>query len=257
MKIIILAGGFGTRISEYSESMPKPMVPIGGKPILVHIMEIYASQGYKDFIIALGYKSDYIKEYFLNYYSKSSDFSIDMRTGDIAYINNPSIDWNISLIDTGLDTMTGGRIGRLKDIIGNEAFMVTYGDAVANVNLTNLVKHHTKSGCTATVTAVRPVARFGELGLDGSVVKSFAEKAQINSGWINGGFFVFEPEVFTLLEQDEIVLEKKPLETLALEGNLSAYFHEGFWQCMDTKRERDNLDKMCVENNMVWKNIKN
>tara|TARA_B110000027_G_scaffold134071_1_gene164772 strand:+ start:8322 stop:9089 length:768 start_codon:yes stop_codon:yes gene_type:complete len=254
MKVVILAGGFGTRLAEYTSLIPKPMVPIGNKPMLVHIMEIYASHGFNEFVIALGYKSEVIKEYFLNYYALNSDFEVDLKNGSIKYINEVDKDWKVQLIDTGLNSMTGGRIKRLSSIIGDNTFMLTYGDAVSSVNIKELVNFHKKSGKLATVTAVHPIARFGELAMDeGNNVKSFSEKTQINSGWINGGFFVFEPKVFDLIENDSTVLEKKPLEWLANNSQLNAYKHDGFWQCMDTVRERDNLEEIWKSGNAPWK----
>jgi len=254
MKIVILAGGFGTRLAEYTSLIPKPMVPIGNKPILVHIMEIYASHGFNEFVIALGYKSEVIKEYFLNYYALNSDFEVDLKNGSIKYINEVDKDWKVQLIDTGLNSMTGGRIKRLSSIIGDNTFMVTYGDAVSSVNIKELVNFHKKSGKIATVTAVHPVARFGELAMgEGNNVKSFSEKTQVNSGWINGGFFVFEPKVFDLIDNDSTVLEKRPLEWLANNSQLNAYKHDGFWQCMDTVRERDNLEEIWKSGNAPWK----
>lgn len=254
MKVVILAGGFGTRLAEYTSLIPKPMVPIGNKPMLVHIMDIYASYGFNEFVIALGYKSEVIKEYFLNYYALNSDFEVDLKNGSIKYINEVDKDWKVQLIDTGLNSMTGGRIKRLSSIIGDNTFMLTYGDAVSSVNIKELVNFHKKSGKLATVTAVHPIARFGELAMDeGNNVKSFSEKTQINSGWINGGFFVFEPKVFDLIENDSTVLEKKPLEWLANNSQLSAYKHDGFWQCMDTVRERDNLEEIWKSGNAPWK----
>ena len=197
MKVVILAGGFGTRLAEYTSLIPKPMVPIGNKPILAHIMEIYASHGFNEFVIALGYKSEVIKEYFLNYYALNSDFEVDLKNGSIKYINEVDKDWKIQLVDTGLNSMTGGRIKRLSNIIGNNTFMLTYGDAVSSVNIKELLNFHKKSGKLSTVTAVHPVARFGELEIeDSNIVKSFSEKSQVNSGWINGGFFVFESKIF-------------------------------------------------------------
>ena len=254
MKVVILAGGFGTRLAEYTSLIPKPMVPIGNKPMLVHIMEIYASYGFNEFVIALGYKSEIIKEYFLNYYALNSDFEVDLKNGSIKYINEIDKDWKVQLINTGLNSMTGGRIKRLSSIIGDNTFMLTYGDAVSSVNIKELVNFHKKSGKLATVTAVHPIARFGELAMDeGNNVKSFSEKTQINSGWINGGFFVFEPKVFDLIENDSTVLEKKPLEWLANNSQLNAYKHDGFWQCMDTVRERDNLEEIWKSGNAPWK----
>ncbi len=254
MKVIILAGGFGTRLSEYTNVIPKPMVEIGGKPMLWHIMNIYSHYGYNEFVLALGYKSEVIKEYFLNYYALNSDFEVDLENGKISYVNELSKDWKIKLIDTGLNTMTGGRVKRLKDIIGHETFMLTYGDAVSNVNIKELVEFHKKSGKKATVTAVHPTARFGEIELNGnSEVNSFKEKPQVNNGWINGGFFVFEPFIFDLISSDSTILEREPLETLARSKELVAFKHSDFWQCMDTARDRDTLEEIWKSGNAPWK----
>jgi glucose-1-phosphate cytidylyltransferase len=254
MKVVILAGGYGTRLSEYTNVIPKPMVEVGNKPILWHIMNIYSSFGFNEFVLALGYKSEVIKDYFLNYYALNSDFEVDLENGQINYINEINREWKISLIDTGLNTMTGGRVKRLKDLIGDEAFMLTYGDAVANVNISKLLEFHQKSGKKSTVTAVHPVARFGELELNGNEeVLSFKEKPQVNKGWINGGFFVFEPHVFDLITDDTTVLEKEPLETLANTKQLVAYKHDGFWQCMDTVRDRESLEELWNSGNAPWK----
>ena len=203
MKVVILAGGFGTRLSEYTALIPKPMVEIGGKPILCHIMDIYSSYGYNEFIVALGYKSQVVKEYFLFFYALNSDFEVNLSDGSITYINEMNRDRKVKLVDTGLNTMTGGRVKRLSEIIGDETFMLTYGDAVANVDIKSLVDFHNNSGKKATVTAVHPSARFGELDLNtDSSVSSFQEKPQVNAGWINGGFFVFEPSIFDFISDD-------------------------------------------------------
>jgi glucose-1-phosphate cytidylyltransferase len=253
MKVVILAGGFGTRLSEYTKVIPKPMVEIGGKPILWHIMNHYAHFGYKEFVIALGYKSDVIKNYFLQYYTLNNDFTIDLKGNKISYINERPTDWKVSLVDTGSNSMTGGRVLRLKDIIGNETFMLTYGDAVSNVNISNLIEEYNKSGKLAMVTAVHPTARFGELSIDNyGMVKTFKEKPQVNQGWINGGFFVLSPKVFNYITDDSTVLEREPLENLAHEGQLACYKHDGFWQCMDTVRDRDLLNSLWDSGNAPW-----
>jgi glucose-1-phosphate cytidylyltransferase len=252
MKVVILAGGFGTRLSEYTETIPKPMVPINGKPILWHIMQRYAFYGYKDFYLALGYKAEIIKKYFLTFSTVNSDFSIDFSTGNIKTHSKKKIDWNVTLIDTGNDSMTGGRVKRLKSFIGNEPFMLTYGDGVADIDINALEKYHKSHGKIATITAVHPVARFGELQIEKSKVKSFQEKPQVTEGWINGGFFVFEPEIFNLIDNDSTVLEKDPLEKLAKRGDLMAYKHKGFWQCMDTKRDKDFMEKLCASKEAPW-----
>lgn len=256
MKVVILAGGFGTRLAEYTNIIPKPMLEIGGKPILWHIMNIYSSYGFKDFVLALGYKSEVVKEYFLNYYALNNDFEVDLENGKISYINEISRGWKIKLIDTGLNTMTGGRVKRLQKVIGDETFMLTYGDAVADVNIAELLKFHKLNGKKSTVTAVHPVARFGELEINGAhEVRSFKEKPQVNQGWINGGFFVFEPHIFDLISDDSTVLEKEPLETLADENELVAFKHDGYWQCMDTARDRENLESIWNTGNAPWKKI--
>ena len=254
MKTVILAGGFGTRLSEYTKLIPKPMVEIGGKPILWHIMNHYAHYGYKDFVVALGYKGEVIKDYFLQYYAQNNDFTIDLNTGQVDYIQKHPTDWRVSLIDTGTASLTGGRILRLKDFIGNEDFMVTYGDAVSDVDISKLVEQYHQSGKLAMVTAVHPTARFGEIQIDGEdYVRSFKEKPQVNQGWINGGYFVLSPRVFDYIDNDLTTFEREPLERLAAEGQLKTYRHEGFWQCMDTVRDRDLLNQMWEEGKAPWK----
>ena len=253
MKVIILAGGFGTRLSEYTDSIPKPMVTIGGKPILWHIMDTYAKFNHKDFYIALGYKSEVIKEYFLNYRTLNSDFTVDLSNGDILEHQQDPVDWKVTLVDTGLNSMTGGRIKRMRDFIGNESFLLTYGDGVANIDLDALVKYHKSHGKMVTVSAVHPGARFGELDINNNIVTSFKEKPQITQGWINGGYFVMEPSFFDLIEGDSTILEKEPLEKAAQMGELMSYAHDGFWQCVDTKRDKDSLEEMCQAGNAPWK----
>ena len=222
MKVVILAGGFGTRLSEYTKVLPKPMVTINGKPILLHIMKQYAKYGYKDFYVATGYKGEIIRKYF-----KKKFF-----------------DWNIKLIDTGKNTMTGGRLKRLRKYLDNETFFMTYGDGVSNINLKNLLKFHKKNKKFVTLTAVRPPARFGVLKIKGGMVNYFREKSKLDENWINGGFFVMEPTFFKYLKNDKTILEKKPLEKVAKAKQLAAFKHEGFWQCMDTKKDRDLLNKL-------------
>jgi len=254
MKTIILAGGFGTRIAEYTDVRPKPMVEIGGQPILWHLMNIYAHYGYKDFVLALGYKAEIIKEYFLNYYSLKSDFIVDLANGDVNYCHKKEVDWKVTLIDTGLNTMTGGRVKRLKKYIGNETFMLTYGDGLADVDIKKLVEFHRSHGKMATVTAVHPSARFGELSISTRQdVITFKEKPQITQGWINGGFFVLEPGFFDLIEEDSTVLEEYPLEHMAEIGELKAYTHDGFWQCMDTMRDKNVLENLWQSGQAPWK----
>jgi glucose-1-phosphate cytidylyltransferase len=253
MKVIILAGGRGTRLSEETTVRPKPMVEIGGKPIIWHIMKIYASYGYKDFLVACGYKGEIIKEYFHNYFMHNSDYVIDLRDGSRKIIKSNGDDWRVGMIDTGLDTMTGGRILRLRDWLGAETFMVTYGDGVADININSLISFHHSHGKLATVTAVRPPARFGGLNLDGDIVKEFSEKPQAGEGWINGGFFVFEQGIFDFLSDDQTILEREPLEKLAACGQLMAYRHTGFWQPMDTLRDKYLLEELWASGRALWK----
>ncbi len=221
MKVVLLAGGFGTRISEYTKTIPKPMIKINGKPLLLHIMHFYAKHGFKNFYIALGYKGEMIKKYF----------------------NKNFFDWNINLIETGKNTMTGGRLKRLTKHIGNETFLMTYGDGLSNVNLKSLIEFHKKNKKLVTLTAVRPPARFGALKLKGQYVSYFKEKSHLDEGWINGGFFVMEPEFLKFIKNDNTYLEREPLEIMTKKKQLMAFKHKGFWQCMDTKRDKDNLEK--------------
>ena len=253
MKVVILAGGLGTRISEYTDVIPKPMISIGNEPIINHIMSIYSKYGFNDFIIALGYKSEVIKEYFLNFKNLNSDLEINLKDGTKNFLMTTEINWNIKLVNTGKLSMTGGRILRLKRYIGNETFMLTYGDGVSDINIKNLIEFHKNKSKVATVTAVRPVARFGELQIKDKNVISFSEKPQTQKGWINGGFFVFEPEIFDYLENDNTVLEKEPLINLSSENKLAAYQHNGFWHCMDTKRDKLILDSLCKDTTPPWK----
>ena len=253
MKVIILAGGFGTRLSEYTEDIPKPMVTIGGKPIIWHIMNTYAKFNHKDFYLALGYKSEMIKEYFLNYRSLNADFSVDLSTGSIEPYQLDNVDWKVTLANTGLKTMTGGRVKRLKSFIGNEPFMLTYGDGVSNIDLDALLKFHKSHGKMVTVSAVHPVARFGELNIEDQKVVTFQEKPNITQGWINGGYFIIEPSFFELIDDDDTILEREPLERASELGELMAYHHDGFWQCMDTKRDRESLEKLWVKGNAPWR----
>lgn|SRR3990167_3397142 len=252
MKVIILAGGFGTRLAEYTESIPKPMVTIGGRPILWHIMRKYAEFNHKDFYVALGYKATIIKEYFLHYRALNSDFTVDLATGETAAYNQDELDWKVTLVDTGAESMTGGRVKRMKPFIGNEPCMLTYGDGLANVDLDKLLAFHKSHGKMVTVTAVHPGARFGELQLSDGQVKSFQEKPQITQGWINGGYFVVQPDFFDLIAGDMTLLEREPLEQAAQMGELMAYQHEGFWACMDTKRDRDMLEELWMNRRAPW-----
>ena len=252
MKVVLLAGGFGTRLAEYTESIPKPMVPIGGRPILWRIMQHYAAYGHKDFYLAFGYKAQMVKEFFLNYRALNADFTVDLQTGAVTPHQLDEVDWRVTLVDTGLQTMTGGRVRRMQSFIGNETFLLTYGDGVADVDLEALLAFHHKHGKLVTVTAVRPTARFGELELSGNQVVKFQEKPQVHEGWINGGFFVMEPGFFELIDNDQTILERSPLERAAEMGELVAYQHEGFWQCMDTKRDRDNLETLALLDHPPW-----
>ena len=244
MKVVLLAGGFGTRLAEYTETIPKPMVPIGGKPIIWHIMKSYAFYGHKDFYVALGYKAEVIKEYFLNYRALNSDFSVDLNSGKVIPHQVDPVDWRVTLVNTGTDSMTGGRVKRMQTFIGDETFMLTYGDGVANIDLDRLLKFHRSHGKMVTVSAVRPTARFGELDIDGSRVAAFQEKPQMHDGWINGGYFVIEPAFFDFIAGDHTLLEREPLERATAEGQLMAYCHDGFWHCMDTKRDHDLLESL-------------
>ena len=255
MKTVILCGGLGTRLSEETHLKPKPMVEIGGKPMLWHIMKIYEHYGYNDFFLALGYKGEVIKDYFMNYHARQSNLSLNLKNGNVIYSNPSSEDWNMSLIDTGKLTMTGGRLLRLKRfLINSGTFMLTYGDGVANINIEELVKFHRSHGKLATVSAVRPPVRFGELIIKENKVSHFQEKPQASEGWINGGFFVFESEVFDFLTDDTTFLEREPLEQLAKKGELMAYKHSGFWQCMDTVRDRDLLQDQWQNGKAKWIN---
>lgn len=252
MKVILLAGGFGTRLSEYTDVIPKPMVPVGGKPILWHIMQTYAKFGHKDFYVALGYKAEVIKDYFLNYRALNADFTVDLATGNISSHQVDAVDWKVTLVNTGMESMTGGRVKRMQSFIGNETCMLTYGDGVADIDLDRLLAFHRAHGKMITVSAVRPAARFGELEMDGGRVTSFKEKPQLHEGWINGGYFVFEPAFFDLIAGDSTLLEREPLERATLAGELMAYHHDGFWHCMDTKRDHDLLESIWSSGSAPW-----
>ncbi len=253
MKVVILAGGTGSRLSEETTARPKPMVEIGGKPMLWHIMNIYACHGYKDFLVACGYKGEVIKEYFQNFVVHNSDLFVNLRDGSYRVGNSSAPDWQVGLIDTGLETLTGGRLKRLRALLGDATFMVTYGDGVANIDIRALVAFHKKHAKLATVTAVSPIARFGSLHLEGDGVAGFIEKPQTGQGWINGGFFVFEPQVLDYIAGDNTALEREPLEQLAAEGQLMAYRHTGFWQPMDTLRDKQFLESLWASGHAPWK----
>lgn len=252
MKTIILAGGFGTRLSEETELRPKPMVEVGGRPILWHIMKIYAAYGFNEFILALGYKADYVKKYFLEYTSYAGNLSLHIRDGKSNIVQREQDEWSIHLEDTGLDTMTGGRVKKLSSWI-DDTFMITYGDGVANINLQELIAFHKKQGKLATITAVRPPARFGGLLMENGIVTEFVEKSQSNSGWINGGFMVCEPEIINMIKNSNSSLEYELLEELAAQQQLAAYTHDGFWQCMDTLRDLKYLEKLWIDGKAPWK----
>lgn len=255
MKVVILAGGFGTRISEQSHLIPKPMIEIGEKPILWHIMKYYSSFGYNEFIICCGYKQYVIKEFFAGYYLHMSDITFDFRS-DIKMIvhNNNSEPWKVTLIDTGLNTMTGGRVKRVKEYIGNEPFMLTYGDGVADVNIKELVDFHKSHGKIATITAIQTAGRFGMLDIDDKGgIKRFKEKSKEDGGWINAGYMVLNPEIIDYIDGDSSTFEKEPLETVAIKGQLMAFCHHGFWQCMDTMRDKELLDKLWENKQALWK----
>lgn len=252
-KVVILAGGLGTRLAEETELKPKPMVEIGGKPILWHIMKSYAHYGFKEFFVALGYKGEMIKHYFCDYHNMSSDMTIDLAQDRVKKRRSDAEKWTVHLIDTGQDTMTGGRVKRLEPWLKKETFMVTYGDGVANIDARALLKFHRAQGCIGTVSAVRPPARFGGIVLEGNKIAEFTEKPQIGEGWINGGFMVFESAVFKYLKDDRSILEKDGLEQLAADRQLSAYRHDKFWQCMDTLRDKRLLDRLWQEGKAPWK----
>ncbi|MFK7900099.1 MAG: glucose-1-phosphate cytidylyltransferase [Cyclobacteriaceae bacterium] len=253
MKVLILAGGYGTRLSEVTEVRPKPMVEIGGKPMLWHIMKIYSSYGFNDFVILLGYKGYFIKEYFANYFLHQSDVTFDLKNNEMTVHNNTSEDWKVTLVDTGKDTMTGGRIRRAKDYINNEPFLCTYGDGVCDANIHELVNFHKEHKKLMTITSVQPEGRYGALEMEGNAIKSFMEKPKGDGSWINGGFFVCQPEVMDYIDGDETIFEQTPLQTLAKENQLEAFKHEGFWHSMDTLRDRNRLESIWNKGDAPWK----
>ncbi len=253
MKVVILAGGLGTRLTEETDSKPKPMVEVGGRPILWHIMKTYAHHGFREFSVALGYKGEVIKRYFLDYAKLQSNFTVNLASGDVMRRNGGIDDWTVHLVDTGMKSNTGGRIKRMGPLLGRETFLATYGDGVCNVDLKALVAFHRRHGKLATVTAVRPPARFGGLVFEGDRIVEFTEKPQVGEGWINGGFFVLEPEVLEYIKGDETPFEAEPLERLAAEGQLMAYKHDDFWQCMDTVRDLKLLESYWSSGKAPWK----
>jgi glucose-1-phosphate cytidylyltransferase len=252
MKVVLLAGGLGTRLQEETVVKPKPMVEIGGRPMLWHVMKIYSTYGFREFVVALGYKGEYIKDYFLNYRERMSDLSICLKTGQTTVQQTESEDWMVHLVDTGLQSLTGGRVKRAAKFVGKEPFMMTYGDGVCNIDIPRLLAFHRSHGKLATVTAVRQPARFGDIICDGPMVQRFEEKSQVGGGWINGGFFVLEPEVVEYIDGDLTVFEREPLERLAAEGQLAAYFHDDFWQCMDTLRDVRLLEELWQSKKAPW-----
>jgi len=253
MKAVVLCGGLGTRLSEETIVKPKPMVEIGGQPILWHILKHYAHHGFTEFVLALGYKGEFIKRYFAEYRSLSSDLTVHLVSGQLDVHDKSGEDWTVHCVETGVPTQIGGRIKRLASWIGNETFLLTYGDGIANVDLRRLVEFHKRHGKLATVTAVRPPARFGGMTFDGDLVKEFTEKPQIGEGWINGGFFVLEPGVLDYIAGDQTVFEREPLENLARDRQLAAYRHDGFWQCMDTLRDKRLLESLWETGQAPWK----
>jgi len=253
MKCVILAGGLGTRISEETALRPKPMVELGGKPILWHVMKIYSAHGIRDFIICAGYRGYVIKEYFANYFLHMSDVTFDMRDNSMEVHQKHAEPWTVTIVDTGEHTMTGGRLKRVASYVGSETFCFTYGDGLGDVNITDTIRHHRKTGGLATVTAVQPPGRFGMLDLSGDTVSGFIEKPEGDGGWINGGFFVLEPAVMDYIENDSTVWERAPLQQLAAEKKLSAYAHRGFWQPMDTLRDKLFLEELWSKGEAPWK----
>ena len=254
MKVVILAGGFGSRISEESHLKPKPMIEIGDRPILWHIMKIYSHFGFNEFVICLGYKSYVVKEYFAHYFLHEANVTFDFRNGDQHITHEHTAEpWKVTLVDTGLDTMTGGRVKRIQPYVGDEPFMLTYGDGVGNVDIHALVKFHQKNGKLVTVTSTQPSGRFGALKFgDGDLVTSFQEKPEGDGGWVNAGFFVMQPEVFDYIQGDEMILEREPLENLARDGELVSYRHYGYWQPMDTLRDKIHLEELLKNDQAPW-----
>lgn len=256
MKVVILAGGYGTRISEESHLKPKPMIEIGGKPILWHIMKTYSQYGFNDFIICLGYKSYVIKEYFAHYFLHESDVTFDFRNDNEQIIHHHSAEpWRVTLINTGLDTMTGGRVKRIQPYIGNEPFMLTYGDGVSDINIQDLVEFHKSHGQFATVSSTQPAGRFGALNLQGNQVRGYHEKPKGDGAWVNAGYFVLQPEVFDYIDGDSTIFEQEPLQNLSKDNQLMAFKHYGFWQPMDTMRDKNYLEELWKSGNAPWKSV--
>lgn len=253
MKVVILAGGLGSRLSEETTVRPKPMVELGGKPVLWHIMKIYSHYGLNDFVICLGYKGYVVKEYFANYFLHQSDVTFNLRTNEIKVHQNSSEPWTVTLVDTGAETMTGGRLRRVRDHIGDATFCFTYGDGLSSVNVLDTIHFHRQQGCLATLTAVQPPGRFGLIDFEEERIRTFQEKPPGDGGWINGGFFVLEPRVIDLITDDATVWERVPLETLARSGQLAAYKHTGFWQPMDTLRDKIALEELWASGHAPWK----
>lgn len=254
MKVCILAGGFGTRLSEETDLRPKPMVEIGGKPILWHVMKCYSLYGFNEFVVLLGYKGHVVRDYFLNYFYYESDITVNLNTNDVSIHNNFSEPWKVTLLDTGLNSMTGARIKKAKKVIGCNQFLLTYGDGVADINVTELVAHHSKSGKLCTMTCVQPEGRFGSVNINGNSVYNFNEKPKGDGAWVNGGFFVCEPEVFDYIgDSTDEVFEQNPLKTLAKNDQLNAFKHNKFWRCMDTLKDKKDLDQMYSSDKAPWK----
>ena len=253
MKAVILAGGFGTRLSEETSLRPKPMVEVGGKPIIWHIMKMYSSYGINDFIICLGYKGYVIKEYFANYFLHTSDVTFDMENNEMEVHHKRSEPWRVTLVDTGEGSGTGGRLRRVRDYIGDDDFCFTYGDGVSDVNINNVIKLHKEQGKLVTLTAIQPQSKYGQLNFDGHIISKFQEKPLDGGGWINGGFFVMSPKAIDYIDSDETHWEHAPMRRLVSEGQAAAYFHEGFWQCMDTLRDKNHLEEMWASCNAPWK----
>ena len=252
MKAVILAGGLGTRLSEETVTDPKPMIKIGDRPILWHIMKIYQRHGVSDFVVCLGYKSDVVKQYFVNYRRIVSDVILDFSSGEVKYVNESVEPWRVTLVDTGKDTQTGGRIARVRDYVGDDVFCMTYADAVTDLDIRRVIDFHVSHGKLATVTAVRPIGRFGSIKLDGDRVSTFEEKPLEDGAWINGGYFVLSPKVLNLISGDEVIWEHDPMQRLAADGELVAYRHDGFWQCMDTPRDKRELERLWTIGSPPW-----